>query len=104
LKIKFSPQSKWGEQSMALLLVFCLFLIIARIVVAIQHPEPDQPLFSNLPLDIPMLSAVITAILGGITGLYAMVKEKDYSITVAVATIMGLAVLFLVIRNFAAPF
>lgn len=104
MKIKFSPQSKWGEQSLALLLVFCLFLIIARIVVAVQHPEPDQPLFSNLPLDIPMLCAIITATLGGLTGLYAIVKEKDYSVTVSVATIVGMAVLFLVIRNFAAPF
>ncbi|MEQ8235469.1 MAG: hypothetical protein ABRQ23_01695 [Syntrophomonadaceae bacterium] len=104
MNIKFSPQSKWGEQSMALLLVFCLFLIIARLVVAVQHPEPNQPLFSNLPLDIPMLCAIITAILGGIVGLYAMVKEKDYSITVSVATIVGMVMLFLVIRNFAAPF
>jgi len=104
LKMKFSPQSKWGEYSMSLLLIFCFFLIVARIVIAVEHPAPDQPLFSNLPLDIPMLAAVITAIMGAITGLYAIVKDKDYSITVSVATVIGMIMLFLVIRQFAAPF
>lgn len=99
MKFSFSPQTKWGEQSFALLLVFCFFLVVARIVVAIQHTASSQPLFSNLPLDIPMLSAVVAGILAGIAGIRAIVNDRERSVSVSVATLIGFLIFFLVIRQ-----
>jgi len=100
VKISFGPKTKWGEQSVALLLIACFFLVVARIVIAIQHPAPNQPIFSNLALDVPMLSAVAAAILGGIAGIAAIIKDKERSTSVAFASLVGLCILFLVAIQF----
>lgn len=104
MKLRFSPQTKWGEQSFALLLIFCFFLVVARIVVAIQHTAHSQPLFTNLPLDIPMLIAVVAGILAGIAGIRAIVNDRERSVSVSVATVVGLLVFFLVLRQVALAF
>jgi len=104
VKFSFGPQTKWGEHSVALLIICGCFLIAAKIVVSIQHPLPNQPLFSNLALDIPMLSAITAAILGGMAGIRAIIQDKERSITVSFSALVGLCILFLVVRQFVAPF
>lgn len=71
--------------------LFVLFLLTGNIVVASGQAGGDT-IFDNLYISIPMLLAGLSGIAAFVVGLISIVKSKERSPLVYIATLIGLLI------------
>jgi len=81
-----------GKWSTGLIIAFLLFLAVFLILVASGQRGGDT-FFSNLALTIPMLLAGVSGVSALVTGIIGIVKSRERSVLVFMATAIGLFVL-----------
>jgi len=93
MKTTFMPQTKTGKSSVELGVILALMQGIILLVAYIQGPGAEQT-FSNNPFKgITRIGVVVVALITFLTGLVAMVKNKERSISVYIMTALGFMVM-----------
>jgi len=92
MRISLKPKSTMGKWSTGLIIAFLLFLAVFLILVASGQRGGDT-FFSNLALTIPMLLAGVSSVSALVTGIIGIVKSRERSVLVFLATAIGLFVL-----------
>jgi len=92
MKTTFLPNTSIGKWSVRCILSFFGFMIIFFVIVEIGEPG-GETFFQNLKLAIPILLAGISGIAALITGIVSFIISKEKSVSVILATIVGLFVL-----------
>ena len=92
MKMDLGPKSRLGRWAVGLTLSFFVFLGVFFIFASLGEKGGDT-IFSNLKLTIPMLVAAASGICSFFTGLMAIVKNKERSVSVFLATLIGSFVL-----------
>lgn len=87
---------------MGLIIIFFLLLAVFYLFVAAGQ-RGGETYFSNLLLAIPITLAGISGIVAFFTGMAAIIKRKERSVFVFLATIIGLLVLFFVLGEIIFP-
>lgn len=96
------PHRRRGKQT-ALLLVMSLACFAAFFALVASGQRGGDTFFSNWWLAGTMLPAAALAIAAGVTGVTAMIRERDRSLSTLVATALGLLVVVFVIGEIAFP-
>ena len=92
MKIYFAPKTALGKWSVALIIIFIVFLGVFQLLVA-SGQRGGETFFSNLILTIPMLIAGVSGISAFVTGLIGIIKSRERSVIVYLAALIGLFVL-----------
>jgi uncharacterized membrane protein YhdT len=91
----FMPTTKTGKWSIGLFFVFILCLVAFLVLVTAGY-RGDDSFFSFSALTIPALLGLSAAISGFVTGLISIIKSKERSVMIIVATVIEFFFLFLV--------
>ena len=102
IKLNLIPKTNLGKWSIALIIVFFLLLSLFFLLVNLGE-RGGATFFSNLKLTIPMLAAGTSAITSFVTGVISIIKKKERSILVILASILGFLVLLYIIAEFSSP-
>ncbi len=102
MKIRFIPRTRLGKWSIWLIVAFILLFMMFQLLVASGQRGGDT-FFSNLALSVPMLIAGICGILAFFTGIIGIIKGKERSVLVFIATVIGFFILFFVLGEFLVP-
>ena len=97
------PKTKLGKWSVGLIIAFFLLLATGVTVVSVFKQEGGKTFFDNLWISIPMLGAGASAIAAFITGIIAVIKQKERSILVILGALIGLLVLWFVVGEILVP-
>ncbi|MHA1167428.1 MAG: hypothetical protein ACTSRU_06375 [Candidatus Hodarchaeales archaeon] len=81
-----------GKWSVGLLIAFAVFLAALELLIA-SSQRGGETFFSNTMLTIPILLAGISGVLALLTGLIGIIKNRERSILVFMAMLVGLFVL-----------
>lgn len=100
--IRLMPKTNLGRWSIWLIIGFFVFLGLFYLAVALGQ-RGGETFFSNLILTIPILLAGVSGILSFFTGITSIVKSKERSVLVFLATVLGLFVLFFVMGEILFP-
>ncbi len=91
------PKTALGKWSVGLIVASPLFFLLTMLIlIASGGGEDIETFFENLAIAIPMMLAGICGISAFFTGIISIVKSKERSTSVLVATILGFLILFLV--------
>ena len=96
------PKTKIGKWSIGLFFLFVLCLATFISLVAAGY-RGDDSFFSFSALTIPGLLGGISAISSFVTGLTSIIKSKERSALVIVATVIGFFFSFLILGEFIYP-
>ena len=102
MKLYSIPKTRLGNWSIWLIIAFIVFFITFQLLVA-SGQRGGATFFSNLALSIPMLIAGISGISAFFTGIIGIIKSKERSVLVFIATIIGFFILFFVLGEFLVP-
>jgi len=102
IKIRFIPKTYLGKWSIRLIITFILFLALFFLFVALGERGGDT-FFSNLRLTIPMFIAGISGIASFFTGFISIIKRKERSIFVFLATVIGFLILIYILLEILFP-
>ena len=95
-------KTKLGKWSVGLIVVF--FVLFALLQTLVMSGQKGGETFSdNLLLTIPGFSMAISGILAFFTGIFGIIKRKERSVLVFVATAIGLFVLLFVLGEILSP-
>jgi hypothetical protein len=102
-------KDKLGNYSVYLILLVPILFFIARTLLNTLYL--DIPSGDSIPKDviarpgvaIPMLLGMLSGVASFITGLIAIIKNKNYNILVIGSTILGALMTFFVIANIVVP-
>ena len=92
MRVSLLPQSALGKWSVGLLAAFVVFFAVFELLVA-SGQRGGETFFSNLALTIPILFAGASGVLAFVTGLAGVVRNRERSILVFLAMLVGLSVL-----------
>ena len=105
--VSIMPKTRLGKWSMWLIVIFFLLFILAQIIAAVGR---SQGAFDNGSANIYQILIPITIIPAGIcgiaaflTGIVSIVKSKERSVSVILATAIGLLVLIFVLGEILSP-
>ncbi len=93
MKTSVLPKTKFGVVSVASVLVFLILVGILNLLRRTLMPAVEITYSGTPLLSIIVVMAVFAAGVAFITGLIAVIKKKDRSILVYIATLFGLFVL-----------
>lgn len=96
------PKTILGKWSVGLIIVFFLLFALFQFLVA-SGQRGGATFFDNLLLAIPIFLAGICGVSSFFTGLIGIVKSKERSILVFLATIIGLLVLLFLLGEILFP-
>ena len=102
MKLHFIPRTLLGKWSIWLIITFIALFITFQLLVA-SGQRGGATFFSNLALTLPMLFAGISGISAFFTGIICIIKNKDKSVLVFIATILGFFILLFVSGEFLFP-
>ncbi len=102
IKIRLAPRSHLGKWSAGLIICFFVFLGIFFIFAGLGE-KGGGAFFHNLKLAIPILLAGISGVGSFFAGLIGIIKDKEYSIFVFLATLTGLFVLLCILGEILFP-
>ena len=86
------PKTSLGKWSFGLIIVFFLLFVIFQLLVA-SGQRGGATFFSNPVLTIPILLAGISGVFAFFTGIISIVRSKERSVLVFLATAIGLFVM-----------
>lgn len=89
MKISLLPKSKLGICAALLLLLFFLLLGVSILISDWQGYVASQTIFDNLPIAVPMIFAIASALASFIIGLIAIFKSKERSVLIFITTVIG---------------
>jgi len=92
MEVHFVPKTTLGKWSVALTVAFIVLFMSFQLLVA-SGQRGGATFFSNLALSVPMLVAGISGVSAFFTGIISIVKRKERSVLVFMATVIGLFVL-----------
>ncbi len=98
MKIPFLPKTRWGKWSVVLFILFIFFAIAGGLISSITNNSIEYP----NPINSPLLGTVIylmfaAAIIASITGLIAIIKEKEKSLLFYLIIPLGIIYLIVII-------
>ena|SRR3972149_308976 len=96
MKTSFKPKTTLGKWSTGLIIAFFLFVAVFLILVA-SGQRGDDTIFANLTLGIPGMLAGVSAVSALVTGLIGIVKSKERSFLVILATVIGFYLLIMLL-------
>jgi hypothetical protein len=102
MKVHFLPKTALGKWSIGLIVGSLIFFLLTMLLGASGQRGGDT-FFSNLALAIPILLAGISGISAFFTGIIGIIKSKDRSVIVFIATIIGFFVLFWLLAEVLVP-
>lgn len=102
MKVNFGPKTRFGNLSVGLIIIFFLFLAMLRFLVALGQSGGDT-FFSNLTLAIPGLLMGISGVCAFFVGIVAIIKSKERSFFVFLATGAGFFVLIFLLGEILFP-
>jgi len=102
MKLHFIPKTRLGKWSIWLIIAFIALFIAFQLFVALGQ-RGGATFFSNLALSVPMLIAAISGISAFFTGIIGIIKSKERSVLVFIASIIGFFILFFVLGEFLVP-
>ena len=102
MRISLLPQSALGKWSVRLLTAFAVFFAAFELLVA-SGQRGGETFFSNLALTIPILLAGTSGVLAFVTGLIGVIRNRERSILVFVAMLVGFLVLLFCIGEVVFP-
>ncbi|MFC1649209.1 hypothetical protein ACFL2C_00665 [Patescibacteria group bacterium] len=102
MSIKLLPKSNSGKWSVGLVLAFFIFLSIFFLFVELGY-RGGETFFGNPVLAIPILIAAISGIGSFMVGLMSIIRSKEYSVLVFIASVIGLFVLIFVLGEILTP-
>jgi len=102
MKIHFLPKTNLGKWSIRLIIGFLILLGLFFMFIALGERGGDT-FFSNLKLALSGLSAAICAIASFVTGLIGIIKSKERSVLVFLASLIGFLVLLWVLAEILFP-
>ena len=86
------PKTLLGKWSVLFIILFLLLFVVFQILV-LSGQRGGDTFFSNMTLTIPALSMAISGIASFSTGVISIVKDREKSLLVFIATVIGLLVL-----------
>jgi hypothetical protein len=96
------PKTCLGKWFLGLIAAFFIFFAMNQILV-VSGQQGRETFFSNLLLAIVVSLAGISAISAFFTGIISIIKRKERSILVFLATVIGFFVLSFVLGEFLFP-
>ena len=96
------PKTTLGKWLVALIVAFIVLFISLQLLVA-SGQRGGATYFSNLALSVPVLIAGISGVSAFFTGIIGIVKRKERSVLVFLATIIGFFIPFFVLGEFIVP-
>ena len=96
------PKTLSGKYALRFVALFAFFLILAQIIIMTGQRGGDT-FFGNLWISIPMMLAFLSAILAFCFGTISIVRDKERSPFVIVASLMGFLVLIFLLGEFLFP-
>jgi hypothetical protein len=102
VKIHVLPQTRAGKWSLWLIIAFIVLLAAFFLLVAFGE-RGGETFFSNFRLSLLILPAGIAGIAAFFAGIIGIVKSRERSIIVFVATLIGFFVLFFVAGEILVP-
>ena len=92
MRVTILPKTPLGKWSTGLVIAFAVLLVAFLLLVA-SGQRGGETFFSNLVLTIPMLLAGTSAVFALLIGLISLIRNKERSIFVFLAMLIGLFVL-----------
>lgn len=96
------PKTKLGKWSVWCLGLLILFFIIVQIIIGSGQRGGDT-FFDNLYISIPVALFALSGIFAFVFGLSSIIKNKERSPLVFIATIFGLLILAFIAGEFIGP-
>jgi cytochrome bd-type quinol oxidase subunit 2 len=103
MKGTYFPATSLGRWSVALVIAMFVLFVVAFGVVIFGHQTGGETFTDNLYISIPMSGAVFAGIASFITGLIAILKQKERSVTALISTGIGLCLLIFILGEFLFP-
>ena len=97
--IPFVPKTRLGKWSIWLIIVFILSFIVFQLLVA-SGQRGGATFFSNPILSVPILIAGIAGVSGFFAGIIGVLRSKERSVLVFIATVIGFLILVFVSMEF----
>ena len=97
------PKTKLGKWSVGLIVAFFLLLATGMFVVSVLGQSGGETFFDNPVISIPMLGGGASAIMAFLTGIVAIIKDKERAILVFLASLIGLLVLWFIVGEIVVP-
>lgn len=88
---------------MGLIALFFGLVFTLNGIAAWQGPRADETFFSNLAVSIPAVGAAIAAAVGFFIGVVSIWQQKERSVFVYLAVLIGLLVLIFVLGEILTP-
>jgi len=92
MKVYITPKTRLGRWSVWLIVAFIVFFAIFFLFVA-SGQRGGATFFSNLFLAVPVVIAAISGISAFFTGIIGVIKDRERSVLVYLAILIGLIVL-----------
>jgi len=102
VKTGIMPKTHLGKWSVGLILAFFLLFMVLQILVAAGQ-QGGATFFDNLLLSIPAFLGVIAGIASFASGIISILKNKERSVFVFLATAAGLLILIFVLGEIVFP-
>ncbi len=96
------PKTHLGRWSVGLIITFLVLFGLVQILV-ISGQEGGETFSDNLILAVPAFSMAIAGIVAFFVGIISIIKNKEQSILVFIATAIGLLVLMFVLGEILFP-
>ena len=93
MRVSILPKTALGKWSTGLIVAFIVFFVAFQLLVA-SGQRGGETFFSNLVLTIPILLAGTSGVFAFLTGLIGVIRNRERSILVFLAMLIGLFVLF----------
>jgi len=92
MRVSILPKTPLGKWSIGLIIAFIVFIVAFQLLVA-SGQRGGKTFFSNLVLTIPILLAGTSGVFAFLTGLIGVIRNRERSIFVFLAMLIGLFVL-----------
>ena len=102
MRVVILPKSYLGKWSIGLIAASILFWAVFGLLRA-SGQRPGETVFSNLALTIPGMLLVTSGVLAFLTGLISVIRNRERSILVFVAMLVGFFILLFLIGEVVFP-
>lgn len=103
MHITLLPKTTLGKWSLAIILAGILFLVLFFMVVRLGYRGGDTLGVKDIAPASPMILALVSAIASMVVGIISIIKSRERSILIFLATAVGVIAFIFVIGEFLAP-
>lgn len=104
MEINFLPKTKLGKLATWLIVAFfCIILFVNLVLISYFGFEGGETFSDGLAIGIPVILAGICGICAFVLGLMSILKSRERSILVYLATVIGFLILIFMLVEFTFP-